>query len=374
IFIKDRTELAGAVVSQIMSPLKLSFCAFYLSAGPEGTPGLLFSPAYSEAKSGGALPSQISSNSDFITALLKTNAPRPAGQLPPLENLELGLVLPLFIGVELAGFILLSEKERGIFTDADLDMFSTLQVQISLSLSEIHYFEEYKNTSEKLSRSERLAEIGKLAGAIGHDLRNPLGIIRNSNYLLSATLGDAASSKIKKHLSLIDKEISISARIIEDVLTFARIKAPEQKEVDIKTLLEDALSRIAAPEGIKVETKIAEGVPPALIDREQIDQVFSHLISNAYQAMPQGGRLTLAASLKEKGIEVTFEDTGIGIPPENLQKIFDPFFTTQEKGTGLGLAICHSIIKGHRGELEVKSEVGKGTTLRVLLPREIKPA
>ena len=232
---------------------------------------------------------------------------------------------------------------------------------------------QLKETLEKLYRSEKLAAIGKLAGAIGHELRNPLGVIKNSVYFLNLKLQPSVDDKIKKHLEIIEKEVGASTLIIEDILNFARIKMPEQKPTEIAPLIREAVESMPAPEGITVDTQPAEGLPPAFIDRAQIFRVFTNLIKNAYQAMPRGGRLLISASRKGEFIEMSFADTGVGIPAENLSKIFEPLFTTKEMGTGFGLAIVASIVEGHKGKVEVESKVGEGATFKILLPAVINP-
>lgn len=227
---------------------------------------------------------------------------------------------------------------------------------------------QLKETLEKLYRTEKLAAIGQLAGAIGHELRNPLGVIKNSAYFLNLKLQPTADDKIKKHLDIIEKEVGASTLIIEDILSFARIKMPDQKPTEILPLIREALESLPPPEGITSETRADEGLPLSFIDRAQIFQVFTNLIKNAYQAMPQGGRLLISASQKGEFVEVDFTDTGVGIAAENLTKIFEPLFTTKELGTGFGLAIAQSIIEGHKGKAEVESQAGKGATFKISLP------
>lgn len=234
---------------------------------------------------------------------------------------------------------------------------------------------QLKETLGKLYRSEKLAAIGQLAGAIGHELRNPLGVIKNSAYFLNLKLQPTADDKIKKHLDIIEKEVSASTLIIEDILSFARIKMPLQKPTEMAPLIREALESLPPPPGITVEVQPFAGLPQAYIDRAQIFQVFSNLIKNAYQAMPQGGRLSVSASLKGDFIETVFADTGEGIAADNLKKIFEPLFTTKELGTGFGLAIAASVIEGHKGKIEVESQVGKGAIFKISLPvEEVKKA
>jgi signal transduction histidine kinase len=274
-----------------------------------------------------------------------------------LSQYAFGMFLLYFAGAIISGYF------NGVLAEANANLEEKV-VERTLQL---------KETMEKLYRAEKLAAIGKLAGAIGHELRNPLGVIKNSTYFLSLKLQESGDEKTKRHLEIIDKEVGESTRIIEDLLNFARIKMPEQKPTEIAPLIRETLESVPAPEGITVDTQPAEGLPPVFIDRAQIFRVFTNLIKNAYQAMPRGGRLTISTSLKGNFLEVAFADTGVGISPENLPKLFEPLFTTKEMGTGFGLAIVQSIIEGHKGKVEVESHEGQGATFKISLPvREAK--
>jgi len=272
-----------------------------------------------------------------------------------LSQYAFGMFLLYFAGAIISGYF------NGVLAEANANLEEKV----------VERTRQLKETLEKLYRAEKLAAIGKLAGAIGHELRNPLGVIKNSAYFLNLKLQPSADDKIKKHLEIIEKEVGASTLIIEDILSFARIKMPEQKPVEIAPLIRESVESLPAPEGITVDIRPAEGLPRAFIDRAQISQVFTNLIKNAYQAMPQGGRLTISTSLKGNFLEVAFADTGVGIPPENLPKLFEPLFTTKEMGTGFGLAIVASIVEGHKGKVEVESKVGEGTTFKILLPADL---
>ena len=132
----------------------------------------------------------------------------------------------------------------------------------------------------------------------------------------------------------------------------------------------DLISHQAGLQNVKIEKKIRDGIPKMMIDAGQIQQVFINMLLNAIEAMPEGGTLTVSTDMEDKKAVVRFADTGVGIPEENLPKILDPFFTTKEqgRGTGLGLSVSYGIVERHRGKLDVKSKVGKGTTFTVKLP------
>lgn len=230
-------------------------------------------------------------------------------------------------------------------------------------------YKELKEMQDRLIRSEKLAALGKLAGSVSHELRNPLGVIRNSVFFLRMKLGKLLEDpKIKKHLDILDEEVNTSDRIITDTLTFGRIKEPQLAKSNINDAIKDSLARIEVPENIELSTQLKSDLPETLADSNQLQQVFSNIILNAVQAMPKGGKLTIASITINKSIIVEISDTGEGIPKENLDKIFEPLFSTRPKGTGLGLSICQSIIEMHKGTIEVESELGKGTKFTVTLP------
>ncbi len=226
-----------------------------------------------------------------------------------------------------------------------------------------------KETEDKLVRSERLAALGKLAGALGHELRNLLSVIGNSAYFLRRKLGKMAEDeKIKKHLDILDGEIKISDRIISDIMEFGRAREPQLAKTNINGIIRSCLEKVEMPENIEVVTELGNNVPQVLADETQLKQVFSNIIVNAVQAMPEGGKLTITGINKDKFIEASITDTGEGIEKEILDKIFEALFSTKEQGTGLGLTVCQSIVERHNGSIEVESEVGKGTKFSIKLP------
>ena len=248
---------------------------------------------------------------------------------------------------------------------------------------------ELREAQEQLIRQEKLAVLGQLAGGVGHELRNPLGAIKNAAYFLNMVL-EEPEPEVKETLEILEKEVATSERIISSLLDFARSKPPTRRKMDINYLLQGALSRAAAPENVEVVSQLDDTLPTILADPDQLRQVFGNIILNAIQAMPDGGRLmvrTLSPSPPlplppSPSLLVSISDTGVGIPEENLDKIFEPLFTTRAKGIGLGLPIVRTLVEGHGGTIEVQSpsaplrtdEVGKGTTFTVRLPMGRGPA
>ena len=236
--------------------------------------------------------------------------------------------------------------------------------------------EELREAQEQLIRSEKLAAIGQLAGGVGHELRNPLGAIKNAVYYVRGKVAKSElgqqEPRVMEFLNIIDNEINSSNKIINDLLDFSRVGRPSVSPAYIGRVIEDALSYIPIPESIKLVKKLKAELPEVEVDTDQIRQVLVNMFMNALQAMPAGGKLTIAARSRDNLLEVKVTDTGYGIPEDKIDKIFDSLFTTKAKGIGLGLAVCKAIIERHQGKVKVKSKVGEGTTFTIELPVKAK--
>jgi signal transduction histidine kinase len=232
--------------------------------------------------------------------------------------------------------------------------------------------QELREAQERLIRQEKLAVLGQLAGGVGHELRNPLGAIKNAAYFLNMVL-EEPNPEVKETLEILEKEVATSERIISSLLGFARPKPPTQRKVDVNEVVQEALSHASVPENVGVVSQL-EALPTILADPDQLSQVFGNIILNAIQAMPEGGQLTVKTwqvsgkPARSEQVVVSFTDTGGGISEENLKKIFEPLFTTKAKGIGLGLAVVKTLVDGHGGSIGVESEVGKGSMFTVRLP------
>ncbi len=227
---------------------------------------------------------------------------------------------------------------------------------------------ELEDAQEQLVRQEKLAVLGQLAGGVSHELRNPLGAIKNAAYFLNMALEDPEPD-VKETLEILEKEVETSEKIIWSLLDFARPNPLSLREVDVNGIVEEALSRITVPENVQVVNQLNESLPTILADPDQLGQVFGNIILNAIQAMPDGGQLTLESEIDgQKGVAISISDTGVGISKENLDKVFEPLFTTKARGIGLGLAVTNALAQRHGGAIEVRSEVDKGSTFTIKLP------
>lgn len=227
---------------------------------------------------------------------------------------------------------------------------------------------ELFDAQEELVRKEKLSILGQLSGSVGHELRNPLGVMSNAIYFLKMVLADAGDT-VGEYLDIIKHEINNSLRIITDLLDFARTKTPQRKLVTPGDMVRQGLERCSVPDNITITVDIPEVLPSLNVDPLQIGQVLQNLITNGIQAMPTGGILTIRGRQEsEEVVRLAITDSGAGISPENMRKLFQPLFTTKAKGIGLGLVVCRNLTEANGGRIEVESEWGKGTTFSAILP------
>jgi PAS domain S-box-containing protein len=235
---------------------------------------------------------------------------------------------------------------------------------------------ELRMAQEKIVRQEKLAMLGQLAGGVGHELRNPLGIISNAVYYLKLIQPDA-DEKVRHYHSMIAREVQTSEKIITDLMDFARLESMERSQVSVAELVQWTLMRFTVPESIKTTLKLPEDLPEVFVDMGQMQQVLGNIVDNACQAIippgipnakPRGGRITISARKIKGMVAISVKDSGEGITPENMARIFEPLFTTKSKGIGLGLAVSKKLAEANGGRIEAKSELGKGSTFTLYLP------
>lgn len=231
-----------------------------------------------------------------------------------------------------------------------------------------------QGTQDELIRIEKMTSLGQMAASIAHEINNPLaGVLVYTKLLAKKLAGDTLKKEeALGHLSKMESEVSRCSRIIRHLLDFARQTEPMLRLVDINQVLEQVLSMVghqAQLQNIEVVKEFRPSLPKVMADFDQLQQVFTNLMLNAIQAMPERGKLTLRTSAEDNKVKVEVRDTGCGIPREHLHKLGTPFFTTKEKGkgVGLGVAVVYGIVERHKGEVTVQSEVGKGTTFTVCL-------
>jgi two-component system NtrC family sensor kinase len=232
-----------------------------------------------------------------------------------------------------------------------------------------------------VARAEKLAAVGRLAAGIVHEINNPLATIAAcaealENRASEGVFGAGANVEdLQDYLNLIRSEAFRCKSITNGLLDFSRVRSGHRASVDLAEIVRSSANLVAHQkrgDNTEIIIEAAENLPSISADEGQIQQAIIALATNAIDAMPNGGKLTFRIFLRRQRIFLEIEDTGIGIPPENMTKIFEPFFTTKEvgHGTGLGLAVCYGIVTEHGGSLNVRSTVGIGTIFTISLPVE----
>jgi two-component system NtrC family sensor kinase len=228
-----------------------------------------------------------------------------------------------------------------------------------------------RDTQEQLLQSEKLAAMGRLTSQIAHELNNPLYGIMNTLELLKTEI--APDNKRRKILEMALSETIRLSDLLRKMLSFSKPDQEERHPVDINSVLDEILllhEKQLKENDINIKYRLAEDLGRVKASKNQLRQVFLNMITNARDAMPNGGTFTVTTGGDGENIIVEIADTGMGIRKENIDKIFDSFFTTkgEVKGVGLGLSVCYGFIKDHGGDIEVKSQEAVGTTFTITLP------
>ena len=269
------------------------------------------------------------------------------------------------IGELAASFNQMTEKLKAANEEL-IEWGTTLEKKVKERTKELMEMQSH------LIQSEKLASIGKLAAGIAHEINNPLGgVLIYSHLLLEDTKKDSVQYE---NLRKIVKETTRCKDIVKGLLEFSRPREPQMAPTDINDIVNRALAlfeRQALFQNIRIQKELA-ALPQIVADGSQLQQVFANIIVNAAEAMDGNGTLIIRTVLDRQGgsLRVEFADTGHGIKEEDMPRLFEPFFTTKEvgKGTGLGLAISYGILQKHRGSIQVRSELGKGSTFTITLP------
>jgi two-component system NtrC family sensor kinase len=228
-----------------------------------------------------------------------------------------------------------------------------------------------RETQEQLLQSEKLAAMGRLISEIAHELNNPLYGIMNTLELLKTEV--SPENKRRRVLEMALSETVRLSELLRKMLSFSKADEEQRQSVDVNTVLDEILVLMAKQlreNSIRTQCLFEDHLGKVFASKNQLRQIFLNMITNAREAMPDGGNLTIKTISKGERIHIEFSDTGIGIREEHLDKVFDAFFTTKDsiKGVGLGLSVCYGFVKDHGGDLKVVSKVGEGTTFTIVLP------
>ena len=344
----DRMQLAGqrATLESVVEHLEDAVALF----GPDGT--LLFAnPAMRASFDGtGSTIATLLSTAHPYRALVDATTTDRTGRGPETVQLPSG-------------------GERLVLTETVADGDHGL-VGVMVVARNLSYLTQVEST---ISYSRKLAALGRLSAGIAHEVKNPLNATMIHLELLKMQLADQPAAK--EHLAIIAAQMRRLDEVVQGFLRFTRPEDLKIQKVRVGTIIGDLMPVIRAEAGrhnVEVRVECPPDLPPISADPGLLEQAFLNLAINACQAMPQGGRLRIAATARPgRRVEVVFEDTGVGIPPEHLARIFDLYFTTKEHGSGIGLSLVYRTVQLHDGEIEVQSVPGRGTTFRLLLRQDV---
>ncbi|UCE17865.1 MAG: HAMP domain-containing protein [Gemmatimonadota bacterium] len=277
-------------------------------------------------------------------------------------------------------------QDRKLTLQVNTRLLKTFEGKTIGVLTVFNDLTEIKKLEEDMKRAERLATLGTTAASIAHEVRTPLTSLSTFTELLPIKYNDPKFRK--RFQAIVPAQVDRLINLVNDLLDFSRVETLHFQDTQINTIVKEAADVLAEKTsecGVRMDLDLASNLPVIRVDREHISQVFLNVIQNALQAMPDGGELKIASayadydasqckdtverSLYPGFVEISFSDNGFGIAEENMEKLFEPFFSTRSKGTGLGLAISYRIVKDHGGSIQVRSEVGRGTTFVIFLPK-----
>jgi signal transduction histidine kinase len=304
-----------------------------------------------------------------------------------LDELNAAMCIPIMAEDQVIGLLALrDERVREAYATDEIDLFRGVAAQMAITVQNSKLY-------ERMKERDRLAALGEMAAGLAHEIRNPLGAIKGAAQLLTPATGEPMTSgdghsvppEAREFLGIIVEEANRLNRVVSQFLDYARPYRGEPQPLDVNEVVRKTAQLVTPPPlpsaeagepppPVEVHLQLADELPRARADAEQLRQVFLNLAINAVQAMPSGGKLTISTALRKPGrratsmLEVRFRDTGVGIAASDLKNLFIPFYTTKDKGTGLGLPISQRIIENHGGTIEVRSRVGVGSTFTVVLP------
>ena len=267
------------------------------------------------------------------------------------------------------------EVDEGPFLREERTLIDAVAREVGIIVKRREAEDDQFKLRKQLTRSEKMAALGQLSAGIAHEIRTPLTSIKI--FIQSLEKEIKLDENQKEDFRIIKKEIDRINENVNRFLNFARPEEPFFQRLSIHELIKESLNLLAAKmktSSVDLEISLLEVCPPVEGDPKQLGRVFLNLFLNAIEAMPRGGVLTLRSTLKtipeshEEILQISVEDTGCGIPEKDRPYLFDPFFTTKDAGTGLGLSIVYSIVQKHNGQIEVESEMGKGSSFIVSLP------
>jgi signal transduction histidine kinase len=387
----DARALAATLTSGLVAKVPVTHASLHVHDGVADA-----WPALAHARSDGGEAAEIAPAPSVVAWLRMTGRPlaveetgvmgvAPALEtaLGELERVRVALLVPVLLETQPAAIIVVGEKLSGeVFDPEEIELLEALAGQTAIALRNARLYgalgarlDELQRTQAQLVQSAKLAAIGELAASVAHEINNPLTVVSGLSQLMQQTV--EPESHTGHRLSTIVGETQRAARIVRDLLDFSRRREPQRERMCLHDAIQRALDllEVRLKRRVEVQRVFDAALPSTIGDRDQLTQVFVNLVGNAVDAMPQGGTLTVHTKVQEAdgggaAIVASVSDTGGGIRPEVLDHIFEPFFTTKPEGqgTGLGLSVSHGIVHAHGGTIDVESQLGRGTTFRVVLP------
>lgn len=295
-----------------------------------------------------------------------------------LQRIGAVIVYPFVSMNQVKGLVVLGEKESGNYNPDELRLLSILFEQASFAFENSLLYMQQRERASKMYRADRLATLGELAAGAAHEIRNPLTSIRSTIQYLKNRITDHEDKSMAEDLI---NEVDRINDIIQGMLSFAKPVELRIEETDFYQLISQTIRMVknsAEKKGIKLELDFDSDCKIIFVDTGQIKQVLINILMNAVQAIQKPAgiiKISVRGLTSEyKPLDrntfylIEIRDNGPGIPQNLLEKVFDPFYTTKQEGTGLGLSITYSIINRHRGDIEIQSELGKGTIVKIKLP------
>jgi signal transduction histidine kinase/DNA-binding response OmpR family regulator len=380
LFSETRSDhLMELVLEAISSHLRCAHAAFYAYSFEERELALVvsrgkFLPAEKTSVEASGIGRVDALN---MPMLANAGSPADAGMHRLLKKHSLGAMMCVPVTLQNLRGVFFAGRDPGQppFRAADLEMFLILARQAAIAIENARLYGELRDyvsrveeSQRALIQAEKLATAGRMTAAIAHEINNPLQAVQNCLHLAART--DLPDEMRQKYFAMTQTELERLMSTVQRMLDFYRPNVARQS-VQIVDLLDHVVGLMSSQlqkRGIRVTTSWPSNLPEVMAVSSQLQQVFINLVLNAFDAMPEGGELLISVCQAERGVEISFADTGPGVPPEVRESLFEPFTSTKTGGSGLGLSVSYGIISAHGGDLELDSDKGPGASFRITLP------
>jgi signal transduction histidine kinase len=272
----------------------------------------------------------------------------------PLFFLLLGILVALIVGITVEILVRRQRYAAALVAERTADLVRSLR--------------DLREAQDALVRGERLSALGEMASVVGHELRNPLTAVTNALFLMRREIGEPTPPRLEGHLAMAERETDKAATLASDLTAFVRPREPVLEQVELGEVVREVIESAPPPDDVRLNLDVATATVRA--DRHQIAEVVTNLVTNAYQALPEGGSVHVGVVPNRSTVSLVVEDDGAGFDHEVSARVFEPFFTTKPNGTGLGLAIVRRLVEAHGGTIAVENIEPHGARVRVSLPAD----